>query len=514
VFAAAFAQLAVACASTARQPSGQEAAPLAAAPQASAPAGAAPVETGAVPPGPDGSGAQAGNPTTEVPSSPGSPPAPKTGSTDPPVGVAPSPVAVPVSGPGVTPDTITVGFPFPRDPVAAQEEWDEVTGDVSPPPMNWIPVLQSIVEDINARGGVLGRKLQLHVWLYDTTDYPTLADYIEAECAYFTQDVEVFTVYMTGGDSETLECYRQHEMPVIVNWTNLTDDVVYAENPNVFTISYPGISRISRLMADGLADAGFLTRGSKIGLVSFDHPVFRRAVDQALKPALAARGLSLSAEVHVTPPRTPEALGVMMTEINAAVVRFRAEGIEKVLFLDVNALLGYYFINAAEDQQYRGFRYGLTSGTGGDTRDSSGERFLPAEQMDGAVLLGWAPLGDIAQAEGFKLLPPTASRCRALLERNGFRFDPDNCCRLWFGLEWCNRLWFLDAALEAQKGDAINIASFIRGAESLGSSFEPTDSLGARFAKGRHDGPSVYRVLRWSPPCQCFRYTTGLQPMP
>jgi hypothetical protein len=380
--------------------------------------------------------------------------------------------------------------------------------------MNWVPVLQAIIDDINARGGVLGRKLKLHVWWYDVADYPTLADYIDAECAYFTQDVEVFTVYMTGGDSATLECYRQAGMPVIVNWTNLTDDVVYAQNPHVFTISYPSISRVSRLMAGGLTDAGFLTRGSKIGLVSFDFPPWRRAVDQVLRPALAARGLSLSAEAHVTPPRSPEELGVMMTEINAAAVRFRAEGIEKVLFLDANAFLGYFFINAAENQQYRGFQYGLTSGTGGDIRDTNGERFYPAEQMDGAVLLGWAPLGDIAQAEGFKLLPPSASRCRALLERNGFRFHPDNCCRLWLGLEWCNRLWLLDAALENQNSDAINVASFIRGAESLGSSFKPTDTFGATFAKGKHDGPSVYRVLRWSPSYQCFRYTSGLTPMP
>jgi hypothetical protein len=414
----------------------------------------------------------------------------------------------------VTAKTITVGFPAPRDLAEAQEQWDQATGQVSGPPVDWLRVIRTIVDDVNARGGILGRTLKLSVWWYDTADYRILADYIAAECAHFTQDVEVFTVFVRGGDLETFECYGRHGMPVIVDWGNLTDDVFSAQNRNLFTISYPNLSGIARLTAHGLAGAGFLTPSSRIGVVAFDQPAFRRAVENVLKPALAARGISLTAEAYVTAPKTTEALGVMTTEVNGTVVRFRRDGVQKVLFLDHHTSLGWTFTRAAEAQQYRGFQYGLTSGSSPDARDESGERFLPSAQMEGAVTLGWAPLGDIPQAEGFELLPPPADRCRDLLEREEFRFDPHNCCNLWLGLEWCNRLWFLEAALEARGGHTISIDAFIRGAESLGSSFKSATAFGVRFGKRKHDGPSAYRVARWAPDCECFRYTSGPLPIP
>jgi hypothetical protein len=204
----------------------------------------------------------------------------------------------------------------------------------------------------------------------------------------------------------------------------------------------------------------------------------------------------------------------MLTEIYNAAVQFRAKGIEKVLFLDVKGAVGASFVNAAEDQKYRGFRYGLTSATGGDGRHGDGTRWLPAEQMEGAVLLGWNPSFDIAQAQGYELLPPSAGRCKALLESAGFEIHPDYCCQLLDALTVCNRFWFIEAALERSGGTAVSLPTFISGAEALRSSYKSTLAFPVRFGPGKHDGPSVYREARWFPECQCFRYTSGFKPMP
>lgn len=413
------------------------------------------------------------------------------------------------SGPGVTATTITIGIAWSRDLDEGAEDLRRVTGvRITPPDLPG--VLRQVARDVNERGGIAGRRLRVEVWRYDEDDYPTPADYVEAECAHFTQDVPVFSVFTWKGDIATYHCYEDHGMPFVETWAYSLDDVELRRLQHTYSTSFPNLSRLARLNAAGLANEGFLTPDSKIGVVTYDHPVFVRPVEQVLKPVLAARGLSLAGEARIN----VHDLGVAATEVNNAVLRFRRDGIDKVLFLETSTELALLFTRAAEAQQHHGFRYGLTSASSPDVRDKGGVRWLPAGQMTGAVSLGWAPLGDIPQGQGLALLGQPAKRCLEIIERDGVRYDRDSCCELWSALEICERVWFIDAAIEAGYSGAVSATSFLLGAESLGSTFDAPTTPRLTFEPGKHDGPSTYRVARWMPSCSCFSYTSRPRPMP
>jgi hypothetical protein len=76
----------------------------------------------------------------------------------------------------------------------------------------------------------------------------------------------------------------------------------------------------------------------------------------------------------------------------------------------------------------------------------------------------------------------------------------------------CDELQFLKRALEA--GGAPTREALLAGAYRLGSSWVSGMTFTTRFDARHHDGAASFRDFAWNESCSCFRYTSGLRPLP
>lgn len=124
--------------------------------------------------------------------------------------------------------------------------------------------------------------------------------------------------------------------------------------------------------------------------------------------------------------------------------------------------------------------------------------------MGTAVGAGWYALGD--SAEKFRPANSSSDRCLELYGRNGIQFEDQNAAGT--ALIYCDRVAVTEAGVAAA-GGSLTLGSFIAGVESLGTSYLPPSSLGARFAPGQRDGTAAWAPIRFAGDCPCFGYTAG-----
>ncbi|MGI9604220.1 MAG: hypothetical protein ACR2QE_20240 [Acidimicrobiales bacterium] len=145
---------------------------------------------------------------------------------------------------GVTEDTIhlgAVGIDF--DSLREMGLVDINRGDQE---LLW----QTIVDDMNTRGGILGRRIELHYRPYDVIQ-PASA---EAVCIELTQDVGVFAM-LVGFDGPTAEvdqCVANQNETFLVSNVATNEDMVAGVAPWI-QVGFPGVGRMDTGTID-LAD--------------------------------------------------------------------------------------------------------------------------------------------------------------------------------------------------------------------------------------------------------------------
>ena len=248
----------------------------------------------------------------------------------------------------------------------------------------------AIVKDINARGGVAGRKIKPVYFTLDVTR-GTFATEAQAACARWTEDTKVLAVAGWGYDRDTLVgCLAKKNTALVKESLIVPDERLYSRFRG-FLYS-PSMVRAERMTfwIDDLADAKFLTKASKIALLRFDTPEHDRTADAVLKPRLASRGLKLTDEVRISNFEATGELADVGAQAQNAVLRFRSKGVDKVMILDTGPSISMFFMIAAEAQGYRP-QYGLTS----LNYVSYLIENVPAAQLVGSMGVGWLPASDV-----------------------------------------------------------------------------------------------------------------------
>jgi ABC-type branched-subunit amino acid transport system substrate-binding protein len=120
-------------------------------------------------------------------------------------------------GTGVTADTIKVGFSYPD--LEKLRETGIVKTDNGP----YDEIIKVLVDDVNARGGVGGRKLELTSEAFDVLG----AEGALATCTKFTEDEKVFAV-LGGFLTDTNLCVSQQHSTILVSGygTGFNDETV------------------------------------------------------------------------------------------------------------------------------------------------------------------------------------------------------------------------------------------------------------------------------------------------
>jgi ABC-type branched-subunit amino acid transport system substrate-binding protein len=418
-------------------------------------------------------------------------------------------------GIGITATTISVGVIYSSGDDAANNSLGNniTTGDQQAD-------AQAVIDDINARGGVAGRKL-VPVWydVQETDARPYAA--IDAEaCAKFTQDNHVFAI-AGDGLTDNLAACATHAGVFMANSVGQLigpDNAYFRKYRYVYQLAYVSQDRMMAEEAKSLvrqnyfsgwnANTGNPANGAKakLGIMSYDTPNWSDPLHHVLLPALAHAGYQVDpADVQeVAYPAQTNDVGSTVAQIQGAVLRFRQDGVSHVIVLDANGSMTLHMLNNMRAQHYYP-RLGVNSATGVETLAT--QYHEDSQSFNGAVGLSWLPLLDLPAGVGGKYFTPRTSACIKMVERRtGQNFPDTNSASVALG--YCDELNLIADGIN-RAGSVVNRDTATSAIDALGDTFAAAGSHGLYFSPTRHDGIEYGYDMTFDVSCTCTKYARG-----
>jgi hypothetical protein len=388
---------------------------------------------------------------------------------------------------------ISVGFIVPVGQAAIAPalglQGAEPQGD---PQVIW----QALVNDQNARGGLLGHPIRPVYYTRDPNGASQAAQE-EAACAKLTQDnhVVVAFIYIIH-TTLLLDCLERAGVATfIIPGHSEEDATTYRQHPHLRGVGHLNLTRLAATLVDGLWRQGFFTRGARIGLVYWDDPAYARAVP-VLKRQLASHGLSITAEAATSPARELRDSGPTGAENGNAALRFRQERVDHVLFIGGGGSPSIFFTKAAESQEYYP-KYGIS------TNDLPALLIQNVSARTAANVwgVGHAPYQDMhAQPTG-----AAATRCSTVLKRAGQPLGGDPS-----GWDYCAGFDLLVTGATAG-GAPVTARSILSGLSRAGVLTNTVQYPRLDYTRNG-DGIVQARSFRYKATCKCIQYTSAPYP--
>lgn len=414
-------------------------------------------------------------------------------------------------GPGVTRTTINVGVPYTSNGDAA----NAALGAAAITRGNEKDDMRAVIEDINANGGVAGRRLVPVYYAYDAQSADSRDSQDQAACETFTRDNKVFAVF-GGGLGENFDACMQKAGVLKLSSGRLIDEdrAYFRKYPTLFNLSVPSQDRMMADQVDTLRRLGYFTGWNpaagepgpnpvKIGVLSIDTPTWSRPLRSVLLPALKSIGFAVDpANVYeVYNPQSDAEISRTTTDIQNATLKFQSNGVTHVIMLDANASLTLLFAPGAKNQRYYP-RLGMNSATGAQALKDAG--VIGNDQLNGAVGLGWFPSLDVPAAETKKYATAETRRClQVMKERTGQSFDSTNAASL--ALTKCDMGYFFDQVATGA-GPRLNLQQVVASIEAVGGSYKPALVPASFVSSAQHDAITQGYDMRWNTACSCTRY--------
>ena len=398
---------------------------------------------------------------------------------------------------GVTATTITVGIPIPSDTSGVATAFG-ISGAGSVAPQD---IVTTLTDDINKSGGILGRKLVSYVHPYSLASYianPTQSD--EQVCSDFRDDHKVFSVIFNLVDDYMRQCTAAMGSPLIIlngNQAYLPAADYRAHGGNfLYGPTAVTAERLAQLFVQSLVARKFVqpwnilsggpgSSPPRLGLIHVDTPD-QNAYYADIAKELAKYGLKFTSTFTYARDANAAFAGTQ-----SAVLKFKSAGITHVFGASA------FFLDDAESQKYYP-RYAYLPGLG-----QLGAQNVPADQMNGALSVGWAPTIDVA-ADQDPGDTPGAKHCRDVMTRAGLSVANRSDLETMYSA--CDSLYSFRAALDA--GGTPTVQGLRAGYEALGSGFPSALSFGVRLGPGRHSGIDSVRDIAWNSACGCLTYTS------
>jgi hypothetical protein len=400
-------------------------------------------------------------------------------------------------GPGVTATSFAIGILYCNDCAAG----NAAIGAAGEDPGDTRRYYQAALDDVNSRGGVLGRKLVpvFHEGSVNDTNFDAAS---QAACETFTKDHKVLMMSLRG--EVAYECARK--AGILVLGTGDTGPT-YQRFPNLFA---PGLIRLERLFdvtVRSMVRAGWHKPVApwptgRIGLITWDDTQYRYGMTHGYLKGLHEAGLKETDVRYVAVPQNAGALAEASAAISSAVLAFRQEGIDHVFIGDgpagvfVGTGLTLLFLQNAQSQGYFP-RYGFNSYNSPDFAQH------PKDQLAGMLAVDSSD-GARSKDEGIPL-NPVRERCFAIMRKRGLPVAENQTQNL--ANEACGYAWFAEAVLSRARAGT-DLPHMIAAAESLGTTYRSPYSFGERIGPGQHDGAALFRMLRFNEGCDCIRYTS------
>ena len=399
-------------------------------------------------------------------------------------------------GPGVTDSTINIGVPFCNDCAGA----NAALGAGSEDPGDTRRYYKAAIDDVNARGGVAGRKLVPVFHEVSATDDIDRSQ--QAACEAFTKDNKVLMIYFRG------EIIYQCALNAgILVWGTGGTKPVYDKFPNLFAPSSIRLERLAQVTVRGMVKANWHKPTTKwprgrIGLITWDTTEYRYAMKNGYLAGLQEAGLKAKDVRYIAVPQNAGSIADAGSAISSAVLSFASQGIDHVFIGDgpagifAGTGLTLLFLQTAKSQGYYP-RYGFNSNNSPDFESH------PKDQLVGMMAIDSS---DTAPENDAGIEPsPVRERCFAVMRKAGLPVGHWQTQTLAVGA--CEIAWFSEAVIK--RAADTTLPNMIAAGEALGTSYRSPYNYGNRLGPGRHDGVSLFRSLEWNQGCSCIKYTSG-----
>lgn len=370
----------------------------------------------------------------------------------------------------------------------------------------------ALIGALNARGGLAGRKIKP---VYDEVDpfhNNWAQDYAEA-CSKFTQDHKVDLVlgYVFNYDRAFEACLARKGIPHLSTTFNVPDETELRKFPLLLNVEVPTITRRTLAKLDGATATGALTPASKVGVAYDNCPGTQRSYTQAAKPAFARYKVKVVKEFQLSCVTGQSDSGRSTAEIQSMGLQFQSAGVTHVFLHSVSEGPAMaFFMQNAESQNYHPTY--IMSSLANLMFATTNPQLVPPEQARNVKAFGWMPFEDVT-VDKYPAKNAAQLRCLDLLKSQ--KVVPTSSLDYKFAYTTCEVLFIAERALTATRGDSTG-PTFIRGVQSLGTSFQSVSKLGgfAAFGTNRHDAVLKARPLIYFDSCSCFNYTGSVRDIP
>jgi ABC-type branched-subunit amino acid transport system substrate-binding protein len=398
--------------------------------------------------------------------------------------------------PGVTQSSILIGAYTLKNALALQQQ----LGAAGVDPGNTQAQVHAVVDNINGHGGVGGRTLDLIVHAQNVLN-PDISAEDQAACTDFTQDHHVFAVFAFGGyHADFANCLAAHHTILISPLVFGGQSYFETNSPYLYAPGWMNLDRLANAYVDGLSRYGFFSSSAKVGLVLSASPEYTQSYDSTLKPALAAKGITVVKVVQDPVDDTTSA-----NQAPAAVLALKSAGVKSLLFWGDAGHVDPYLMGAAQEKYFP--RYGFNSYDYPNALEVLG----PTSELANAVSVGFSPIFDVDRQHDAAALAPEKA-CLSLMNQSGIALDDrlaDSAA-----VSWCDDADFLVAVLGKISGSTINATTFQAAAQSLGTSYASPMTFSTNFGPNRWDGASSTREVVFHEACRCWEYSGPLSPPP
>jgi ABC-type branched-subunit amino acid transport system substrate-binding protein len=362
---------------------------------------------------------------------------------------------------------VDLGFAVPLGDVAAQAK--------------------ALVDDVNAHGGVNGRKLVLvH---HESSILDSASG--QAACIAATEDDKVFAVISPNSvNGSVAPCVaQQHHTPMIMLGGTQEDldkahGMLFSASATSRTMATTGVKL--------LAGNGYF-KGKRVGIISDSFPASKDAVDNGYLPALKAAGVKAVANQVLSCATASNCSGYP-----TAVQAFKRAGVDVVL--TTLGPLSYPAFVAEADREGLHPLYTAT-GMGGMTSDVvAKQQAKNGDAFDGAIGVAGASAGAYSSAK-----PPAFNEecAKIYAEHGGPRYTLAKNPSEYGGLGVvCSMVRIVQRGLEGA-GRNPTQQSFSRAVQHL-DPVELNNSEGS-FGPTKLDAQDQYLLVRWSKDCVCWQ---------
>lgn len=378
---------------------------------------------------------------------------------------------------GITPDAIKLGVLIPKD--QSDSTGGSFSDVIGHPKQQWTAYL----DELNAKGGILGRKVQPVFREYDGLDL----DAQRAACVYLTEQAKVFAIVNSGGFyGDPILCVTvQHKTPFLGQAGEAQD--FYQKSNGLYFSTTPNKDRVLRNMVAVAARDG-IYKGKTVGILSREG-IDAIPVDRSLKPALKAAGITLTYEARLSSDES-----AAQSQIPIEVQQMKSKGVDFIM-LTTGLIAANVFVQQADSQRYTPQYMTSDFASGGSDIYTIG---MPAS-FAGAITYTALRTGEARMGMPE---PPTDAQCRQIFEKRAGKKLDRTTTEYSLTITACG---ILDQFARAMTTAGANpTRSLLSSAlQAIGSWNVPFSGAGS-WSRGKFDAPDVVRRGTWKADCKCW----------